>query len=117
MRICLSPGTSFSMPVDISTPKLARQWPHRRVFGFEATRVINLSTSHHFCSPRDSAAWRYWEAVTQLHVMYSKWADAFSQFQGFAQVTVKAAQEKNDEEKVKPLGGGARGGAGPKKRW
>ena len=35
---------------------------------------------------------RYWEAVTQLHVMYSKWADAYSQFQGFAEVTLKAAK-------------------------
>ena len=47
---------------------------------------------------------RYWEAVTQLHVMYSKWADAFSQFQGFADVTLKAAREKKDEEKEKQLG-------------
>ena len=49
-------------------------------------------------------AGRYWEAVTQLHVMYSKWADAFSQFYGFSEVTLKAAKEKKDEEKVKPLG-------------
>lgn len=49
---------------------------------------------------------RYWEAVTQLHVMYSKWADAFSQFQGFADVTLKAAREKKDEEKEKQLGRG-----------
>ena len=36
--------------------------------------------------------------------MYSKWADAFSQFQGFAEVTLKAAREKKDEEKEKQLG-------------
>ena len=42
--------------------------------------------------------------MTQLHVMYSKWADAFSQFYGFSEVTLKAAKEKKDEEKVKPPG-------------
>lgn len=51
---------------------------------------------------RTQLAWnRYWEAVTQLHVMYSKWHDAFSQFQGFAEVTLKAAKEKKDEAKIK----------------
>jgi len=35
--------------------------------------------------------------------MYSKWADAFSQFQGFADVTLKAAREKKDEEKEKRI--------------
>ncbi|CAL1125891.1 unnamed protein product [Cladocopium goreaui] len=53
---------------------------------------------------RTNLAWtRYWEAVTQLHVMYSKWADAFSQFYGFSEVTLKAAKEKKDEEKVKRI--------------
>ena len=28
---------------------------------------------------------RYWEAVTQLHFMYSKFADAFQQFYAFAE--------------------------------
>ncbi|CAK8989364.1 SET domain-containing protein [Durusdinium trenchii] len=45
---------------------------------------------------RTQLAWnRYWEAVTQLHFMYSKWADAFSQFQAFAEVTRKNVQEKD----------------------
>jgi hypothetical protein len=29
---------------------------------------------------------RYWEAVTQLHFMYSKYADAYQQFYAFAEV-------------------------------
>ena len=40
------------------------------------------------------------QAVTQLHFMYSKWADAFSQFQAFAEVTRKAALEKGDQTKA-----------------
>lgn len=45
---------------------------------------------------RTQLAWnRYWEAVTQLHFMYSKFADAFSQFQAFAEVTRKNVQEKD----------------------
>eukprot|EP00434_Breviolum_minutum_P031654 symbB.v1.2.027991.t1/scaffold2917.1/size67260/6 len=45
---------------------------------------------------RTQLAWnRYWEAVTQLHFMYSKWADAFSQFQAFSEVTRKNVQEKD----------------------
>lgn len=49
---------------------------------------------------RTQLAWnRYWEAVTQLHFMYSKWADAFSQFQAFAEVTRRAAKEKGDPKK------------------
>lgn len=38
--------------------------------------------------------------MTQLHFMYSKWADAFSQFQAFAEVTRKAALEKGDQAKA-----------------
>eukprot|EP00435_Cladocopium_sp_Y103_P036500 s440_g9.t1 len=50
---------------------------------------------------RTQLAWnRYWEAVTQLHFMYSKWADAFSQFQAFAEVTRKAATDKGDQAKA-----------------
>lgn len=50
---------------------------------------------------RTQLAWnRYWEAVTQLHFMYSKWADAFSQFQAFAEVTKKAANGKGDTVKA-----------------
>ena len=44
--------------------------------------------------------------------MYSKWADAFSQFQGFAEVTLKAAREKKDEEKEKQLGRNVAGRCG-----
>mmetsp|Transcript_635 Transcript_635/g.1708 ORF Transcript_635/g.1708 Transcript_635/m.1708 type:complete len:400 (+) Transcript_635:93-1292(+) len=50
---------------------------------------------------RTQLAWnRYWEAVTQLHFMYSKWADAFSQFQAFAEVTRRAAVDKGDEKRA-----------------
>lgn len=42
---------------------------------------------------RTNLGWqRYWEAVTQLHYMYSKFADAYSQFYAFASVTVAEAR-------------------------
>jgi predicted membrane chloride channel (bestrophin family) len=41
---------------------------------------------------RTNLGWnRYWEAVGQLHLMYSKWGDAFSQLVAFAAVTVERA--------------------------
>jgi len=41
---------------------------------------------------RTNLGWsRYWEAVGQLHIMYSKWGDAFSQVLAFATVTVERA--------------------------
>ncbi|CAK9113980.1 unnamed protein product, partial [Durusdinium trenchii] len=50
---------------------------------------------------RTQLAWnRYWEAVTQLHFMYSKYADAFQQFYAFAEVTKKIARKAGDEDKV-----------------
>lgn len=50
---------------------------------------------------RAQNAWnRYWEAVTQLHFMYSKWTDAFSLFQAFAEVTKMAAEKSNNESKI-----------------
>jgi len=41
---------------------------------------------------------RYWEGVTQLHFMYSKWADSYSQFSGFVSVTVQKTRERPDKE-------------------
>jgi len=39
---------------------------------------------------RTNLGWnRYWEAVGQLHVMYSKWGDAFSQIVAFASVSAE----------------------------
>eukprot|EP00930_Biecheleria_cincta_P014378 TRINITY_DN12390_c0_g1_i1.p1 TRINITY_DN12390_c0_g1~~TRINITY_DN12390_c0_g1_i1.p1 ORF type:complete len:416 (-),score=56.89 TRINITY_DN12390_c0_g1_i1:120-1367(-) len=39
---------------------------------------------------RTNLAWgRYWEAATQLHIMYSKWLDAFIQFDAFACATIQ----------------------------
>ncbi|CAJ1341156.1 unnamed protein product, partial [Effrenium voratum] len=53
---------------------------------------------------RTQLAWnRYWEAVTQLHFMYSKFADAFSQFYAFSEVTIRAAQRKGDEDKMEDM--------------
>merc|ERR1740138_950445 len=47
---------------------------------------------------RTNLGWnRYWEAVGQLHVMYSKWGDAFSQLVAFAAVTVERAYEQKTE--------------------
>lgn len=44
------------------------------------------------CVFRNNLSWsRYWEAVTQLHFMYSKWADAYSQIFAFASVTIQRA--------------------------
>merc|ERR1712032_1403763 len=48
---------------------------------------------------RTNLGWqRYWEAMTQQHFMYSKWADAFSQFYAFAQVTLTGAEAKTGQE-------------------
>lgn len=53
---------------------------------------------------RTQLAWnRYWEAVTQLHFMYSKYADAYQQFYAFAEVTKHHARKNNDEEKVEMI--------------
>merc|ERR1719440_974987 len=39
---------------------------------------------------RTNLGWqRYWEANTQLHFMYSKWADAFSQYHAFSQASIE----------------------------
>merc|ERR1712032_1068559 len=43
-------------------------------------------------------AWqRYWEAMTQLHIMYSKWSDAFTQCVAFVNVSVMQLQEAGGE--------------------
>lgn len=48
---------------------------------------------------RTNTAWnRYWEAVTHLHFMYSKWSDAYSQFCGFISVTIQRTWEKLDSD-------------------
>lgn len=48
---------------------------------------------------RTNLGWqRYWEAVTQLHFMYSKWADAYSQFYAFAAVTIQQQAVKGTAE-------------------
>eukprot|EP00931_Biecheleriopsis_adriatica_P072741 TRINITY_DN47155_c0_g1_i1.p1 TRINITY_DN47155_c0_g1~~TRINITY_DN47155_c0_g1_i1.p1 ORF type:complete len:555 (-),score=87.97 TRINITY_DN47155_c0_g1_i1:187-1851(-) len=44
---------------------------------------------------RTNLGWqRYWEAITQLHFMYSKWADAYAQFCGFAVTTIEQTLKK-----------------------
>jgi len=41
---------------------------------------------------RNNVSWsRYWEAVTQVQFMYSKWADAYLQMFAFSSVTVQRA--------------------------
>jgi len=48
---------------------------------------------------RTNLGWqRYWEAMTQQHFMYSKWADAYSQFFAFATVTLSQSQAKGGQE-------------------
>mmetsp|Transcript_43860 Transcript_43860/g.80347 ORF Transcript_43860/g.80347 Transcript_43860/m.80347 type:complete len:511 (+) Transcript_43860:87-1619(+) len=48
---------------------------------------------------RTNLGWqRYWEAVTQLHIMYSKWGDAFSQLIAFSGVSMSRAKAKQTEE-------------------
>mmetsp|Transcript_64629 Transcript_64629/g.140717 ORF Transcript_64629/g.140717 Transcript_64629/m.140717 type:complete len:454 (-) Transcript_64629:37-1398(-) len=48
---------------------------------------------------RTSFGWqRYWEAATNVHSMYSKWADAYSQVAAFLGVTLKRARASNTPE-------------------
>jgi len=48
---------------------------------------------------RTNLGWqRYWEAMTQQHFMYSKWADAYSQFFAFATVTLAQTKAKGGEQ-------------------
>lgn len=53
---------------------------------------------------RTNLAWvRYWEAVTQLTTMYSKWADAYTQMCAFTHVTIDkelAKRSKEGNEKI-----------------
>jgi len=43
---------------------------------------------------RTSLAWnRYWEAVSQLHIMYSKWTDTYAQMIAFANVSMWKASK------------------------
>lgn len=47
---------------------------------------------------RTSLGWsRYWEAVTQIQVMYSKWMDAYMQAEAFFSVTISTLTEKDPE--------------------
>jgi predicted membrane chloride channel (bestrophin family) len=52
---------------------------------------------------RTQLGWqRYWEANTQLHFMYSKWGDAYSQFLAFSSVSIaKASTEGGDEKRIR----------------
>jgi len=44
---------------------------------------------------RTNLGWqRYWEAVSQLHTMYSKWGDAFSQAFAFASVSIESGYQQ-----------------------
>lgn len=48
---------------------------------------------------RTNLGWtRYWEAITQLHIMYSKWADAYSQLYAFASSSIETGQQKGTED-------------------
>eukprot|EP00927_Polykrikos_kofoidii_P028567 TRINITY_DN24914_c0_g1_i1.p1 TRINITY_DN24914_c0_g1~~TRINITY_DN24914_c0_g1_i1.p1 ORF type:complete len:617 (-),score=76.74 TRINITY_DN24914_c0_g1_i1:26-1711(-) len=49
---------------------------------------------------RTNLGWqRYWEAITQLHFLYSKWTDAYSQIVAFAMSTVETATPKAEKDK------------------
>jgi len=54
---------------------------------------------------RTNLGWhRYWEAVSQLHFMYSKWGDAYSQCFAFASVSMdKAAKSDTPEGTAKVM--------------
>lgn len=48
---------------------------------------------------RTNLGWqRYWEAVSQLHFMYSKLQDSFAQFDAFATVSMEHLMKKSDGE-------------------
>lgn len=48
---------------------------------------------------RINLAWgRYWTAVSDIHLMYAKWGDAFSQFCAFTDLAVKDARSKDDND-------------------
>jgi predicted membrane chloride channel (bestrophin family) len=50
---------------------------------------------------RTNLGWnRYWEAVGQLHLMYSKWCDAFSQLVAFASVTTERAYASDTQANI-----------------
>lgn len=66
--------------------------------------AVELQQSHHYGMQalgsivafavvfRCNLGWqRYWEAVSQLHFMYSKWGDAYSQLCAFVSVTLERA--------------------------
>lgn len=47
---------------------------------------------------RTNLGWsRYWEAVGMLHLMYSKWGDAFSQLVAFSSVSIERSYDKKAE--------------------
>jgi len=47
---------------------------------------------------RTNLGWqRYWEAVSQQHFMYSKWADAYSQFLAFANTTITQVEARGGD--------------------
>jgi predicted membrane chloride channel (bestrophin family) len=71
----------------------APRLPHH--YGLHALGVI-VSFAVVF---RTNLGWaRYWEAITQLHLMYSKWADAYMQVSAFATAAIEAAQRKQTLE-------------------
>mmetsp|Transcript_29674 Transcript_29674/g.54656 ORF Transcript_29674/g.54656 Transcript_29674/m.54656 type:complete len:421 (-) Transcript_29674:76-1338(-) len=48
---------------------------------------------------RTNQGWgRYWEAVGQLHIMYSKWGDAFAQMFAFTSLSLQNAKKKGTPE-------------------
>lgn len=50
---------------------------------------------------RTSLSWqRYWEAVTQLHLMYSKWEDSYGQLLAFASISIARNREKGTAESM-----------------
>mmetsp|Transcript_46258 Transcript_46258/g.82131 ORF Transcript_46258/g.82131 Transcript_46258/m.82131 type:complete len:655 (-) Transcript_46258:112-2076(-) len=54
---------------------------------------------------RTNLGWqRYWESVTQLHFMYSKWADAYTQMYAFAQVTIEQTELKGGDGAADKVG-------------
>jgi len=53
---------------------------------------------------RTSLGWqRYWEAMTQLQFMYSKWTDSFAQCVSFIDVTIEHIQREGGEQADKKV--------------
>jgi len=67
----------------------------RHVYGMQALGTV-VAFAVVF---RTNLGWqRYWEAVTQLHFMYSKWQDVYAQVLSFTTVTLEKTKMKTGQD-------------------